>query len=80
MNVLFLLCFKAVADAGLTGLFCPSSDSVIGGQREGLQRLGTSPARIGFEEVGTLVEEPSEKIKGYGPGSKRGGGGTRPEL
>jgi len=62
------LCFKAVADADPASFFCPSSDSVIGGQRESLRRLGTSPARIGFDEVGASGEEPPEEIKGSGPG------------
>jgi len=55
---------------GLAGLSCPSSDSVIGNQRESLRRLGICPARIGFDKVGTSGEEPPVEVKGSGPGKR----------
>ena len=40
---------------------------MVGGQRESLRRLGTSPAYIGSEEICASGEEPPEEIKGSGP-------------
>ena len=70
LNILFSLCFKVVADATLTGFFCSSSNSVVGGRKESLWRLGTSPAHIGFMEVCASAEEPPKEIKGSGPGKR----------
>ena len=70
MNILFPLCFKVITNAGPIGFFHPSSNSVVGGQRENLQRLETSPACIGFKEVCASGEEPPEEIKGSEPGRR----------
>jgi len=34
LNILFALCFKVIADAGPTRIYCLFSDLVVGGQRE----------------------------------------------
>ena len=45
--------------------FLPSN-SLIGDQRESLQRLEMSPARIDFDEVGASAEEPLDEVNGSG--------------
>jgi len=55
---------------GPRGFFRSSSDSMVGGQRESLRRLGTSHAHIGFEVVGTSSEESPKKIKDSEPGTR----------
>jgi len=43
---------------------------MVSDQRESFQRLGTSPACIGLEEVCALGEKLPEEIRGSGPGKR----------